>query len=108
MSRALNEQGLSVAVASRHDSAVLREVFAQNFGEVDDVVAAYSESSAFRPSPQRGVGDLTVAGLIYRHPNEATCSRSNVIGVCLRKRNVVIVVRTDSAPAAQRALAALR
>jgi hypothetical protein len=104
VNQALREEGFSVAVVSRAEAASLRQVFAQDFGPVDDVVATYSASSPFRPSAGVDVGDLVVAGLIYRHASDATCSRSNVIGVCLHKRNIVIVVRNDQAPAARRAL----
>jgi hypothetical protein len=63
--------------------------------------------ASYRPNGRIGVGDLVIAGLVYKRESDASCSRSNVIGLCLRKRNVVIVVRNDRAWAARRALAKL-
>ena len=104
MAKALDEQGLSVAVASSDDAQRFQRVVARDTGEVVNVVAAHTTTASYRPSGRIGVGDLVIAGLIYRHASDATCSRTNVIGVCLHKRNVVIVVRADRARAARRAL----
>ena len=104
LATALRAQGLNVGVAGARDTKTLRRVFSQDIGEVDDVVTAHTPTASYRPSGRIGVGDLVIAGLVYRHAGEATCSRTNVLGACLHKRNVVIVVREDRAPAARRAL----
>jgi hypothetical protein len=107
VTKALRSEGLRVSVANTTDKEKFQRVFAQDIGEIDDVVAAHTLASSYRPTGRFGVGDLVVAGLIYRHAPDAPCSRSNVIGACLHKRNVVIVVRRDHAAAARRALARL-
>ena len=107
VTRVLRDEGFSVAVVRRDDRKRLERVFAQDVGEVEDVVATYSAPATFRPAARLGVGDLTVVGLIYAQASDATCSRSNVVGVCLHRRNVVIVVRDDEAATARRALAKL-
>jgi len=104
LATALRAQGLNVGKASGRDTTTFRRVFSQDIGEVDEVVTAHTLTASYRPSGRIGVGDLVIAGLVYRHAGDATCSRTNVIGVCLHKRNVVIVVREDRAPAARRAL----
>ena len=107
VAKALDQQGLSVAVAGSDDARRFQRVFAQDSGEVVDVVTAHTPMTSYRPSGRIGVGDLVVAGLVYRRASDATCSRTNVIGTCLHKRNVVIVVRKDRVQAARRALAEL-
>jgi len=107
VTQALRSEGFGVAVVPDGDKERLQRVFAQDTDQIDDVVAQNSLLASFRPTGRTGVGDLVVAGLVYRHERDATCSTSNVLGVCLQTRNVVIVVRHDRAQAARRALAKL-
>ena len=107
VTQALRSEGFGVAVVADGDKERLERVFAQDTGQIDDVVAQSSLMASFRPTGRSGVGDLVVAGLVYRHERDATCSMSNVLGVCLHSRNVVIVARDDRAQAARRALAKL-
>jgi hypothetical protein len=50
------------------------------------------------------VDTLVLAALIFETQDKASCAESNIVGICLRKRNVVVVVREDRAEAAREAL----
>lgn len=57
-----------------------------------------------RPSGLLGAGDVILEAMIFDRPDQASCDEPNVIGTCLRKRNVVVVVRDRYARAAREAL----
>jgi hypothetical protein len=50
------------------------------------------------------VSDLELEAFVFERSGKASCDQPNVVGTCLRKRNVVIVVRKDRARAAREAL----
>lgn len=108
VAQALRSQGFSVSVATKEEGETYRQVFAQDIGVVRDVVVAGRRGYHGPPRGARpAIAGLGLTALVYEHESDASCSRSNVMGACLRKRNVVIVVRNDHAQAARRALAKL-
>ena len=108
VARALRSQGFTVSIATGDAKDTYRQVFAQDLGAVRDVVVSGKGGwTSYGPSHQPTVSDLGLTALVYENESDASCSRSNVMGVCLRKRNVVIVVRDAGAPAARHALAKL-
>ena len=60
-----------------------------------------------RHRPPNSVSDLELEAFVFERSGKASCDEPNVVGTCLRKRNVVIVVRKDRARAAREALADL-
>jgi hypothetical protein len=89
------------------------EVFTDAPRGVKEVVTAYRpDECACAPvslQPYLDLADLTLAAFVFDSEQNASasCRQANVLGVCLQRRNVVLVVRGDRAPAARKALAAL-
>ena len=53
------------------------------------------------------VSDLELEAFVFESSGKASCDEPNIVGTCLRKRNVVVVVRKDRAQAVREALAGL-
>jgi len=53
------------------------------------------------------VSDLELEAFVFESSGKASCDEPNVVGTCLRKRNVVVVVRKHRAQAVREALADL-
>ncbi|MEK6275560.1 MAG: hypothetical protein AABM30_09500 [Actinomycetota bacterium] len=79
----------------------LGKVFPQVVPEgVESIVVVREEYRG----PEPGRGDLVMAALIFKSQGPASCDESNLIGACLRKRNLVVVVRDARAGTAREAL----
>jgi hypothetical protein len=93
---ALNGRGLPAYVPERRPD--LREAFprAPN-GDFDVVIGRQPEAQPPYAS------ELLVAALVFPRPEDASCIE-NTLGICLKKGNVVVVVRDSRADAARAAL----
>ena len=92
------------------DAEAVNAVFANAPDGVEQVVTAYRpDDCACGPvqfvAPHLDLTNLTLAAFVFNSEHDASCREASVLGVCLHKRNVVIVVRDKRAPAARRALA---
>jgi len=107
---ALRNHGFTVGVSDPDPK--LTNVFAgAPQGTVPDglrkTVSQITFLASRRPSGIYGPGDLIVEAMIFDEARQASCAETNVIGTCLRKENVAIIVRNDRAAAARKALADL-
>jgi hypothetical protein len=75
--------------------------------DVLKTVIEMSETAAYRPGGNTELGDLELEAFIFGKQDEASCDGPNVIGACLRKGNVMVVVRNSRAQSARKALADL-
>jgi hypothetical protein len=100
---ALRNHGFYVSVVAQADThQELRQVFPQVVPEgVLNVVAA--RDGQVRVSPGNKA-DLVLSALIFKTEDKASCDEANLIGTCVRRRNVVVIVRAPHAGAARQAL----
>jgi hypothetical protein len=99
---ALGNHGFHVGVVAPSDMEQdVHQVFPQ---VVPDGVQSMVAEREQQPGPEGTRGALVLSALIFRTQGKASCGKSNLIGTCLRKRNVVVVVRNNRANAAREAL----
>ena len=94
------------------DAEAVNAVFTDVPDGVDQVVTAYRPNDcACGPlnivAPHLDLTNLTLAAFVFKSKHDASCREANVLGACLHKGNVVVVVRDKRASAARRALAHL-
>ena len=94
----------TVAVSS--DPAAFRDLLPQGREGSAKVVAQIDPRPRYPPGSGASTGDLVVAALIFdthAEAAEASCGE-NVVGACLRTRNVVVLVRERREQAARKTL----
>jgi hypothetical protein len=103
LNQALRDQGFHPSLVTGEDRRAVQEVFVQTPDHAKTVVADLTP--CIGPSCDGATVDrVTLAGFIFGSAGEASCENANVIGVCVKKRNVVLVVRKDHEAAAREAL----
>ena len=104
---ALDNQGFQVVSIDQFLSADPEEEFQKVFPQVVPAgvpnIAEDREECVPGPAPGRPC-PILLAAMVFKNQDRASCSEPNIIGTCLRKRNVVVVVRDDRAQAAREAL----
>jgi hypothetical protein len=100
---ALRNHGFHVGVVAQSDlEQNAQQVFPQVVPEgVQSMVAEWEQ----RPYPNGGTrGAVILSALIFETQRKASCGESNLIGTCLQRRNIVVVVRNNRANAVREAL----
>jgi len=100
---ALRNRGFQVEIRP-YTGQEFQRVFPQAPEGVLSIVAGLERIIRRPPLWRAGSGSLLVAAFIFETQEKASCGDSNVIGTCLRKRNVVVVVRKSRAEGARAAL----
>jgi hypothetical protein len=98
---ALRNHGFSTHVVAQSETD---EEFQEVFPHVapEDLLNIVTQREG-RPPPG-GKGALVLSALIFKSQDKASCDEPNVIGACMRKGNVVVVVRDHRARAATEAV----
>jgi hypothetical protein len=109
VAKALRGESFAAHQVFGKDAEAVNAVFTDAPDGVEQVVTAYRPNDcACAPvqmmAPHLDVTNLTLAAFVFDSEHHASCREANVLGVCLHKGNVVIVVRDKRAPAARRAL----
>ena len=106
VAQALRTHGFGVGVHSSRDSdfaALVDEAFPGTVQKGAVSVVA-GRVPVLHSTPAGYTPKLLVEAVVFEHAEQASCSVPNVLGSCLRKGNVVLVVRAPREAAAHRAL----
>ena len=104
---ALDNHGFQVVSIDQFWSADPEDEFQKVFPQVvpEGILNIAEDREECVPGPAPGKPcPILLAAMVFKNQDKASCAESNVIGTCLQKRNVVVVVRDDRAQEAREAL----